>query len=142
MPLNHLVSHSKIICHLSPLSKSTFSINLVILWSELYNLLPSHKSTLCTLCSGSYKLYTSLYHTKVKNAKIYAISPFLQGSLFIPRLDLTFLFPPSPPSPRKCPKYLFIHICYSKNRDKRFYEDFFSKEAQDSFVFFYPEHRE
>ena len=34
------------------------------------------------LSALEYKLYTSLYHTKVKNAKIYAISPFLQGSLF------------------------------------------------------------
>ena len=100
---------------------------------------PPHIKVHHVLSALEYKLYTSLYHTKVKNAKIYAISPFLQDSLFYFQIRFDFSLPPPL---LESAQNIYSYTCYSKNRDKRFYEDFFPRKLKIHSVFFHPERRE
>ena len=61
---------------------------------------------------------------------------FYKVAFFDIQIRFDFSLPSLPP-PLESAQNIYSYTCYSKNRDKRFYEDFFSKEAQDSFVFFF-----
>ena len=66
---------------------------------------------------------------------------FYKVAFFDIQIRFDFSLPSLPP-PLESAQNIYSYTCYSKNRDKRFYEDFFPRKLKIHSFFFHPERRE